>query len=125
MELSHFVTYLTSTSVRMPRMMWDDEEGEKLTFDGHTLTRTAFANMYQHLLQITKDKLYGKVCLNIKLPNIHSAEKFDVLSNTEPNYSTFTREVLDGVYGNGVMLPGIPAMTTLLINPLFQGPILS
>lgn len=91
-QLSHFVDKLAANIVRMPRFVWQDLAGETLSFDGHPVSVAAYRQMYQKLLQKTKNILFEEVLLGLEIPDMlpESGHIYDDLSNTEPGYSFIT-----------------------------------
>ena len=87
MEMTHFLTILDANTPRMPRMIWNDDVGETMIFDGHPITTTSFWIMYQKLLQDTRELLLNKVLLNLELPNLWYEHIYDELNNRQAGYS--------------------------------------
>jgi hypothetical protein len=89
-ELSHFVNHLAMNSVRMPRIMWQNDGDQEFVFDGRLFTIAAFRAMYAKLLANTTTLLHDGVLLGLVLPDIHKGQIVDVLSDTTPGYSFLT-----------------------------------
>ena len=87
MEMTHFLSVLDKNTPRMPRIMWNDDAGEVMVFDGHLITTTSFRMMYQKLLRDTKEMLLDKVLLGLEFPDLHHDHIHDELNNSEPGYS--------------------------------------
>lgn len=87
MEMSHFLSVLDANTPRMPRIVWNDDLGETMVFDGHLITTTSFRIMYQKLLKDTRELLLNKVLLNLELPDLKHNHIYDELNNGDPGYS--------------------------------------
>jgi superfamily II DNA helicase RecQ len=74
----------------MPRIMWEDDLGETMVFDGIAITMTAFRAMYGKLLQDTKDLLLNDVLMGLELPNLDHEHIYDDLSCVDIGYSFIT-----------------------------------
>lgn len=71
----------------MPRIVWNDDVGETMVFDGHLITTTSFRLMYHKLLNDTTELLLSKVLLNLELPDLQHDHVYDELNNSAPRYS--------------------------------------
>ena len=87
MELTHFVTILNANTPHMPRVLWKDDAGEEMVFDGRLITTTSFCRMFQNLAQETEKMLIQEVLLSLELPDLQHNHIHDELNNTEPGYS--------------------------------------
>ena len=89
-EISHFTSTLSFNTPRMPRIIWEDDIGEELVFDGRSITMTSFRVMYGKLLQDTEDLLRNDILLGLDLPDITHERIHDNLSCTDVGYSFIT-----------------------------------
>jgi superfamily II DNA helicase RecQ len=89
-EMSHFTSGLAANSPRMPRVMWQDDMGTELNFDGRLISVSSFRTMYLKLFDDTKKMLYEDVLLGLPLPDITHKHIRDDLSNTTVGYSFIT-----------------------------------
>jgi hypothetical protein len=74
----------------MPRIVWQDDVGEELTFDGHSISMAAIRNMYQTLLEETTILLHDVVLLGLTLPDLRHSKIHDALAEIKPGYSFLT-----------------------------------
>lgn len=90
LEIGHFANFLADQSVLMPRVFWNDDEGEELVMDGHSMTMAAYRIMYGGLLDRARNILDNDILLGLETPDISTAHIFDDLANTTPGYSFIT-----------------------------------
>ena len=108
MELTHYLSYLISNQVGMPRVYWNDTHGEELVLDGISITMTSFSLFYQALFSETEKILHDEVLLGLPIPPGLQVEHItDCLSDCSVGYSfisdprnsftTFRKVLLDHI----------------------------